>query len=57
MTKENLDLERTRSELGQPLPKKSDQRIKKTEKQNQNAACEKTTSEKEKFGSINKPGL
>ena len=44
------------SEVGNPSPKKSDQ--KKIEKQCQNAACEqKTNSEKEKFGSNKELGL
>ena len=60
MTKQKLNLERTLSDLGKPFQKKSDQKIKKTEKQCQNAAYEQkttTTSEKGKNWFKKKLGL
>ena len=57
LTKHQIDLKRTRSELGKPFLKKRDP-IKKTENQCQSVACEdKTTSEKWKLGSYKKLGL
>ena len=46
------------NELGKPFTNKSDEKKLKTERQCKNAACEqKTTSEKEKFGSNKKLGM
>ena len=45
------------SELRKPFPKEIRAKNLKTETQCQNAACEKTTNEKEKFGSNRKLGL
>ena len=35
-----LDIERSKSELGKPVPKKTDQKFKKTENRSKNSECQ-----------------